>query len=391
MGRVITMLRIGRRHGLLAGVVALIVLAGCSSSTSGHSADGSTSTTGPAETSACVSAASSYLAAKGGVPTTLGAAYTPLPTKPTPGGTIIDIINGEIPTNNISGLAVEAAAKSAGWTGKILDFNGSVQDLNAKWEEAIAERPTAVISDGYPAAALATPLADARKAGVIAVLGSVADSPTSYPGFAGVSNGAAIYKALGELQAYLFMKASNCDGHVAVFNLAGFPVLEVDTDEFRQVVAQKCPLCKVTYGAIQPSDIGTPADTNQVVSALQADSSIKYVYTTVADTVDGVLPALSAAGITGIHIFGNTPNSTAIGALQKGTNSWWLSQSPQINGWGEAYLAMRINETHTPYELPTAPIAVITPQTVSHTSTDVPTYPTNYEQLFVQLWHGTTS
>jgi ABC-type sugar transport system substrate-binding protein len=381
---------------VLLGISLVAVMAvGSSSSSGAASSTGSRSRAASdsleasgSSTAACVSTAEQYVRKNGQIPTTLGQGYAALPSKPKPGGTIIDVTDGQIPTNTVSADSLETAAKSAGWKGEVLDFDGSVQDLNAKWEEAIADKPTAIISDGYPAAALATPLAQAKAAGIIAILGSVADSPVSVPGFAGVSNGSAIYKTLGELEAYLFMKESGCKGQVAVFNLAGFPVLEVDTNEFKSVITEHCPLCKVTYAASQPSDIGTPAGTDQIVSLLQANTAIKYVYTTVSDTVDGLVSALNSAGISGMQIFGNTPDSNAIAALQNRTNAWWLSQSPQINGWMEAYLALKIKETGKTFQLPTEPVGVITPGNVSHTSTAIPTYPTNYEELFKKLWHA---
>ena len=49
-----------------------------------------------------------------------------------------------IPTDQTSFVAQEAAAKAIGWTAKEISYDGTVADLNAKFEQAISEKPTVI-------------------------------------------------------------------------------------------------------------------------------------------------------------------------------------------------------------------------------------------------------
>src|SRR5206468_2205189 len=140
---------------------------------------------GTAPTSDCAKAAADFLKPYDQLPTKLPTAdYPALTTKPAAGGSVIKIVNGTIPADGNSADAQAEAAQAVGWTAKKIVFNGTVEDLNAKWEQAISEKPTAITGSGFPAAALQQPLADAKAAGVIASLSSVTDQANSFPGFA---------------------------------------------------------------------------------------------------------------------------------------------------------------------------------------------------------------
>jgi Periplasmic binding protein domain len=388
----------GRRwwRALPAASALLLVAAACGSDNGSTSSSATTAaaTAAPAAaaTSAaasgqsdCTTAATNALQAYGQLPTKLPSSFTPLPTKPSPGGKVIKIVNGTIPADGHSADEQAVAAQAVGWSSEKIVFNGTVEDLNAKWEQAIAEKPTVITGSGWPAAALQQPLADAQKAGIVAALSSVTDTATANPGLAAVSNGTEVAKLMGDIHANLVMRDSNCKAHVAIFSLP-FPILKVATDEFTSMLSSKCPDCKVTYNEIQPKDLGSPAATNAMVSKLQADPSIKYAYTIIGNVAAGLTTALSQANITGVKIFGQVPDENAIKALQDGTNAWWVTQDSTINGWMELDAALRAVESGKPVTTTENPLGVLTPENVPKGSSTVPTYPGNFRDLFKQIW-----
>jgi ABC-type sugar transport system substrate-binding protein len=377
-----------RRWPIISAVLAVAIVLGACSSSSKKSTAAGAAPAAPAQSgqSDCVKSANDFLRSYNQLPTTLPSAFTPLSKPPKPGGTVIKIVNGTIPSDGSSFDEQVQAAQAIGWTAKKIVFNGTVEDVNAKWEQAIAEKPTAITGSGFPAAALQKPLTDAKAAGIIAQLSSVTDTAVSNPGLAAVSNGTEVSKQMGDLHANLVMRDSGCKAHAAIFNLP-FPILKVATDEFQQTLTSKCPDCKVSYNEIQAKDLGSPAATNAIVSALQADPSIKYAYTIIGNVAAGLTTALTQANITGVKIFGEVPDNNAIKALQAGTNAWWVTQSSQINGWMELDAILRVLDTGQPVTTGANPLGVLTPQNVPQGSTStIPTYPSNFRELWKQVW-----
>jgi len=381
-----------RRRSLAAtaGFAAVAVtLVACSS---GNSATTSTTgsaaaaaATGGSATSSCVAAANAYLKPWDTLPPSLSSAYPPLTTKPAPGGTVIKLVNGKIPSDNESFQEQAIAAQAVGWTAKEIIFDGTVADLNAKFQQAISEKPTAITVSGWPPAALQRPLAAAKAANIVVGLSSVADPASSYPGYASNTNGAATAKEIGQLNAYMFMRDSGCKGSVAIFNLP-FPILRIGTSEFQATVKAHCPDCTVSYNEVQSSDIGTPALPSAVVSKLQSSPSTKYVYAIIGNVADGLAPALSQAGISGVKIFGQVPDTTSIAALRNGTNAWWIDQNSLINGWTEMDGLLRVMEAKKPVsDTGGYPLAILTPQNAS-SGTGIPVEPANYQNEFKKLW-----
>ena len=90
-----------------AGVAALAVaLAACSSGSSSSSSSSGAANASrdrpPPTTSSCMAAANAFLKPWDSLPTRLSSAYTPLTSKPAPGGTVIQLVNGTIPSDGQS-------------------------------------------------------------------------------------------------------------------------------------------------------------------------------------------------------------------------------------------------------------------------------------------------
>jgi ABC-type sugar transport system substrate-binding protein len=332
-----------------------------------------------------VAAANAFLKPWDSLPTSLSSAYTPLTSKPAPGGTVIQLVNGTIPSDGQSFQQLSIAAHTIGWTAKDIIFDGTVADLNTKFEQAVSDKPTAIALSGWPPAELERPLAAAKAAGVIVGLNSVSDLASSYPGYASNTNGAATSKEIGQINAYMFLRDSGCKGSVAIFNLP-FPILTIATNEFQATVKAHCPGCTVSYNEVQSSDIGTPALPSAVVSKLQSSPSTKYVYAIIGNVADGLAPALTQAGITGVKIFGQVPDSTSISALRSGTNAWWIDQSSLMNGWTTLDGILRVLQAKHPIsDTGGYPLAVLTQQNVP-AGTGIPVLPANYQSEFEKLW-----
>ena len=369
--------------------IAAVAVAACSSSSSSTSSATSEATGGGTSTSAtaaCVAAANNYLKPWQTLPAKLSSSYASLPHKPPTGKLIIKLVNGAIPSDNQSYQQEAIAAKAIGWTAREIVFDGTVPDLNAKFEEAVTDKPAVVTLSGWPVASIAGPIAAAKKAGIVVALSSILDQPVSNPGFAALSNAGPTIATIGTLEANWFMADSKCTGSAALFSLP-FPIVAYGVKVFADVVKAKCPDCTVTTSTIQTSDIGTPAATTAMVSTLQSNPRIKYAVPAIANLATGLPAALTQAGITGVSILGSVPDATAIKALQQGTNAMWVDQSSLIQGWTELNAALWAIETgKTVTDTGGYPLAMLTHADVPPGS-GIPVYPANYAAEFETLWH----
>ena len=72
--------------------------------------------------------------------------------------------------------------------------------------------------------------------------------------------------------------------------------------------------------------------------------------------------------------------------LQDGASSWWLDVGAPINGWLQVDAVLRAIDAHAPVTTTSTPLAILTPQNVGQDTSNAPVYPTNYQQLFEQVW-----
>jgi ABC-type sugar transport system substrate-binding protein len=381
-------IRRARFRPLIIGAVvagAALVAACSSSGSSADPAADAAQATGSTSTSACVQAADAYLKPYQKLQTSLPAAYTPLASKPVAGGSIVHLI-GPLPTEIPLSQAQQAAARTIGWKFTALNFNGTVEDLDAKFEEAVAMKPTMITLSGFPLATIAKPVADAKKAGIVVVLADVADEPAGYPGFAAVVEGGAVYNKVGELNAYEFMHDSNCRGNVAIFSLP-YPILTVGTNAFITTVKQHCPACTVSTSELQVTDVGTSAATSAIITKLQSDPATTYVYGVIGNVVTGLTAALRQSGLNGITVFGADPDDNAIAAIRNGTNRWWVQYGAQLNGWSMIDAGLRAMQTHKPVpDNADYPLGLLTKESTP-AGTSLPVVPANYQQDYEALWH----
>jgi ABC-type sugar transport system substrate-binding protein len=297
---------------------------------------------------------------------------------------IVDVI-GPVPSEQTIADAEKDAANRLGWTARSVHDDGSVEDVNAKVEQAIAMHPTIITVSGYPVAALTKPLADAKAAGVVVVMGAQTDTPTGYPGFAATTGGKSAYEMMGRIDAFEFMRTSKCAGAVEVLSLANYPVVASGDSAFKSSVGQYCPQCKITSTSIQAKDIGTAAATGAVVSSLQARPDVDYLRVDIGSMATGLSVALNQAGRNNVTIFGDVPDPAAISALRAHTNAWWVNFGSGLFAYALFDAGLRALGTKQPVvDNGSFPLAVLTAQNVP--SEALPIVPANYPDLFAKLW-----
>lgn len=379
-----------RRLGLAFSTIALLGLgavSACSSSgNDGASSAAADSTASGSAASACTQKADAYMKSWETLPTSLPTAYAPLATRPKPNGYVIYVGDGVNPEDADTGTAVGQAAKAIGWRFSFFSDDGSVPDTDAKLQEAVQAHPTAIILTGTPPAAIEVPLKAAAAAGIPVTVGAVPAVPTSTVGFANTVNSVGSFQLDANIMANWVMSDSGCKGDAVLFGLP-YPILTANGDQFVKEMKSLCRSCSATYTQLPVADVGTPAGTQAIVSAVQANPSIKYIGVNVGVMATGLAQALEQAGITGTKIFGISPDINGIKGLQEGTNSMWIDKTTQMLGWVCMDGTLRGLESGKPFTGLQYPEAVLTTSNVSKSATSVLTYPLNYETAFEKLWH----
>jgi ABC-type sugar transport system substrate-binding protein len=371
-------------RGVAASVAvsSVLILSACASG--GEAASSLT----PEQSKACVDKANNGLKEWSSFPTTLPASpparYTTLDKRP-PSGKRIVFVRQNFPAVASTTEAARTAAEALGWTLEPIVYDNSVPDFTAKMEQAIATKPDFIMETGLPTASFRKQIDEAKAAGITVVTASTSDAPVSVPGYGGSGNGTATAKLIARIHADKMLSDSKCAGSTVIFSL-DYPILKVSEDEYSRAVHEQCPDCRVDVVKLQAKDLGTPAATAQMVSKLQADPSVKYVYTMIGDVATGLAQALKPAGIDDVKIFGQVPNASSIADLRNGTNAWWINQSSAINGFDMVDMAARIVVTGQVQGDPGGyPLALLTPANVPP-GQDAPVIPANVLDLFKATW-----
>ena len=247
----------------------------------------------------------------------------------------------ELPQCVEIGVGALEAAKAIGWQTKVIKWNtADLQTVLTAMDEALALKPAAVTLTGIPQELWADREAAFEAAGAMIIPIAVADLKLSKT----VPMGAAMkadYVADGKLVGNWFIADSNAAGKALVADVPAYPVLTAHGTGFKEAVAAGCKKCTVTSLEVTVPQLAKGEFVPSVISALQKDSSIKYVITTNGAFIDGLSAALDAAGMKDIKVAGGSATINNLAALDTGTEHAWAGEAIHMDGWIAIDIAAR--------------------------------------------------
>jgi ribose transport system substrate-binding protein len=264
-------------------------------------------------------------------PTQIGQTV-PLPSKAVSGKSIIFVSNGLPATAQIAG-GVQQAAKAAGWSYSTAAYDAAnPSTLQAALRTALQKKPTVVAEAGTPQTQFgASTIAAYAAAGVPIIEGSTFPISASQTLIAGPAGGAS-EQSIGKTLADWFIADSNGKGTALLESVTAFPVLLQYANAFRSEVSRLCPGCSVKTIQITAAQVGSGALIPAVVSDLRANPTLKYVFFDNGEFADGIVSALSAAGITNVKIGGRSMDAQGLAEMQQGKESAWTGSSYSLQG-----------------------------------------------------------
>ena len=127
-----------------------------------------------------------------------------------------------------------------------------------------------------------------------------------------------------------------------VVSVPDFAILNVATDAIKQEFEQGCPDCTLQSLDLSIADLTGGTVSSQIVSALQSDPDIGYVYVTFGDLAGGLPEALSSAGLDDVKLLGHVPNPEQLQSLADGTSFAWIPLPRPESGWAAVDAMVRL-------------------------------------------------
>jgi ribose transport system substrate-binding protein len=380
----------------LTAVLALsaaLALSACSSSGKGG---GNTSANPPANTGGASTAPSTSSGSSGvaaakafeqkflGAPTNINI-NQPLSKKPASGKTLIGLDSG-LGSAKVLAQYWKQAAEDLGWKYVDLISGATPQDQQKAMESAIQQSPDGILTSGIPISTIKSQLAEASSKGIWVNTSASTDSPSGAMFDTSIANPDQLHE-WGKMVAAYVVNESNANAKVLDFSLPVFPILEEFDKSFQSNLKTWCPACSVSEKPQQGTDIGTKTPGN-VVSAVQADSSAKWLIFDLGDLATGVTTALKAGGFSGLHVGGLTADVPNLTNLKAGTEEVWTAYSLPIVAYRQVdSFARKFNGD--PILSASLPTQLITPDNVNKLNNDsAGNYVgvTDYRDQFKKLW-----
>jgi ribose transport system substrate-binding protein len=378
----------------MIGAIAAVTLAACSSSADGGATGASTTPVGQSSP-ANAAAAGQAAAAKAlytklmGTPT-LGLSV-PLKTKP-PADKQVYWLAGNVEVINQLTTAVQAATTALGWDYHSISYTyGDPQSTSGAIEQAVAAHADYIVISGSSIAAMGQGLQEAKAAHipVFDMSGQEAPEGSGNGVYAdpisldGVTEGsqAVIDFAIAQ---------SNADAHILYVNYTDSPTLAATETAVKKSLPQLCSACSITDVDVSSSALGDGSIPGLVVSALQRDPSINYVFFAFSSVFTGVPEAIQAAGLSGqVKLIGYQLSAEEVAALQDGSLAAGVPLPQGEMAWATLDEAARYSEgmnldwpAHQELSL-----TLWTPQNVPSTLKGEWLGINGYQNQFKQLWH----
>jgi prepilin-type processing-associated H-X9-DG protein len=181
---------------------------------------------------------------------------------------------------------------------------------------------------------------------------------------------------------------SGGDANVLYVDIPDFPILAAAADATTSHFSEACPECTLHKLDVSIADLLGGSVTSQIVSTLQRDEDIDYVFTSFGDLATGLPESLAEAGLDSrVQIVTPTPNADQLQAVLDGTLLAVVPNPKAQASWTAIDAIARLEQglevdeqQHT-----VIPVVVWVRDNIPTPLGDF-TGAANYEEQFKQLW-----
>ncbi|WP_345419103.1 sugar ABC transporter substrate-binding protein [Pseudonocardia xishanensis] len=313
----------------------------------------------------------------------------PLASRPQAGARVIYLANSAVPTDVQNVKGVESAAQVLGWQTSSMAYDGTPAGFANAMGQATSEKPDAIAFAGQEPDVAPDAVKAAKEAGIKVVAFAIATAPTGLTGdgTSGVALGIEATKQQGRIAADWAIEDSGGNAHVAVVSTPAFPSQSAKANAYVDEMKAQCGGCSTTLVNVNPQDIGKKVPA-AVVSTLQSDPKLNYIFFSFGNLSLGVYPALSAAGLTE-----KVKPTTAVATpetfqdLRDGRMAMVLNLSVEVDGYLILDAVARSLATDAAVVTNPSPFQLFTKDTVPANGT--PLSPSDYVDQFRTIWRIT--
>lgn len=219
-------------------------------------------------------------------------------------------------TTEIVETGWKPAAEALGWKATSIAVGTEPEAIQKAFESALSlsPKPDAIIVTGYPRVTYEAQLKKAAAAGIPVFSQSTTDKPGD--GLVAVTNGSPAARASAKMIGAHIVAESEGDAHVAFATVSAAPILAEIKAGLQDAFDEWCPKCTIDTVDAAYADIGSKLP-GQLVSTIQRNPKINYIFTGIGDFAVGVAPALKAAGLADkVKIVGGTASAENLTALK---------------------------------------------------------------------------
>jgi ABC-type sugar transport system substrate-binding protein len=266
---------------------------------------------------------------------------TPLKT-PAPKGKTFVYLRCDFAQCGYTEAGVQEAAKALHWNLRVIDFNAAnPATLVAAMKQALAYHPVAVAFNGTPYATWSSVVPAYEKAHVAIIPAYVGPQPLNGAVVANLGNPADLAGQAKSLAAWMATDSGGT-GKALVVGFPSLPAIGAFPQDFSSALHTYCPGCSITALNGSEADAANPTAINSlIVSSLQRDPSIKYVFVPDGGLVPGLPSAISGAGLSGVKIGGAQGTLENDADMKSGTEQAFTAQDFDYLGWMDLDTAAR--------------------------------------------------
>jgi ribose transport system substrate-binding protein len=223
-----------------------------------------------------------------------------------------------------------AAAGQLGWKVKQIATQGTRESVQAAYEQAVRDKPDAVVASGFPRAVYAQQLAQLKAAG-IPVIQSNADDVVG-DGVSLLKNGPKDVGVQGEMIASWVVSSSGAKADTVYFDLPAYTILKPVKDSFAAKYKEWCDGCALDTVDVPITAVGKDMP-DRVVSYLRSHPKVTHVVFSLGLLNVGVPAALKTAGVTGKHLVVNVGDAQNYQYIQSGLTDGAMALNSHETAW----------------------------------------------------------
>ncbi|WP_203336995.1 sugar ABC transporter substrate-binding protein [Nocardioides limicola] len=360
------------RRWLAAGAVGALVLTGCASRDSDSAGSDRTPV---GETSELLTQPTELPVTdpvEGDIPADITVAY---------------LYNGiDQSTSFLNGM--KAAAAELGWTMHEFSYDpANPASFQSAVISAVESGPDAMVTNTLVQQQLDPVYELTSMAGIplVAATSSAVADENLYPILTTQTNTA---HAANLAAQQLVVDAGDTPIHVAQVTVPQFAdTLGSMAAEVEKVVTGACDECSHDLVEVSLTDVFTGQHVGQVVSYLQANPEVNYLFADAAQISLGLDAQLQQAGLTQIQVYGALPSQAQLSAVKDGAPGAWATFPLEVMGWAMIDTVARAvtGDASNPWQDATLSY-VVNASNVDAIDVANPVFPADYRDQFKELW-----